>query len=104
MKDKGDYKIQVLFSLMDKNYPQGEELYFDSGEEAIIRAILILKMAIKGGDLIQANKYGNSTIVQFIDDPSLQVRIVPNILAPGHEQIGPYSFMSGMMLSDFPEN
>ena len=88
---------------MDQNYPQGEELFFDSAEESFIRAILILKMAVKG-DMIQANKFGNSTIIQFIDDPSLQVRIVPNVLAPGHEQIGPYSFMSGMMLSDFPEN
>lgn len=88
---------------MDQNFPQGEEIECNSASVAFTRAVLLLKMALKG-DMVQANKFGNSTIVQFIDDPSLQVRIVPNILAEGHEQIGPYSFKYGMMLNNLPEN
>ena len=103
MTSKKKYKLQIFFSLLDENFPQGKELEYESANEAFFRAILLLKVAVKG-DFILAKKFGNSTIVHFIDDPALQVRITPNILAKGNEQIGPYSFEYGMMLSEFPEN
>ena len=97
------YKLEIIFSFAGNHIPQGEVLHFDNPQEAFLRAVLILKMAIDG-DLIQANKVGTSTLIRFLEDDSLQVRLTPNIIAPGQDQIGPYSFQYATMLSDLPEN
>ena len=98
-----NYKLQIVFSFAGTHSPQGETIEFDNPQEAFIRAILILKMSVNG-DLIQAEKYGNSTLIKFLEDDSLQVLLTPNIIAPGHDKIGPYSFQYATMLNDLPEN
>ena len=97
------FKVAFIFNMNDNIFPAGEEIECDSASEAFIRAIIVLKTAING-DMIEAVRDGSATLVHFIEDTSLQVRITPGIIAEGHEKIGPYSFQYGMMMSDFPES
>ena len=97
------YKIDIYFLNEDQKYPQGKTLYFDNAQVCFMQAVFLLRMGTEG-DMIQLNKVENSTVVHFLDAPSIQVHITPNILSPGTEQVGPYSFMAGMMADEFPEH
>tara|TARA_Y100001973_G_scaffold104371_1_gene174135 strand:- start:896 stop:1219 length:324 start_codon:yes stop_codon:yes gene_type:complete len=106
VKYKEKYKITIYIK-----EPEGVKaappIYVDTPQEAFVRSILLLKLAVRQGEgdifLLVRDKEANSTIVSEITDESLLVEVYPNILSNNVDRIGPYSMESKTWLGGIAE-